>query len=295
VNLFLEVTGQRADGFHNLVSVVREIDLADRLEAEPDGDGAIRITCTGDAHGASAVPEDEENLAVRAARRLREEAGIRDGIRFRLEKRIPVGGGLGGGSADAAAALRLACRVWGLAPEPETLGLIGAEIGSDVPFFLHGGTCLVEGRGERVTPLFDTKTLPLALAMPPWSIPTGPAYAALAGLRMGDRSPEAFLRALRAGDREAVAAESFNRFEEVIGRIEPRQEALHRALAAAGHRPVRLSGSGSTVWTLEEEPQAGESTPANARPARPAADAGSLVRAWHRVQAPRLGNGHEAR
>ncbi len=290
MNLFFEVTGRRSDGFHSIVSIVREIDLADRLEAESESGSDIRLRCTGTAQGAETVPEDGKNLVVRAARRLREEAGLTEGIRFRLEKRIPTGGGLGGGSADAAAALRLACRIWGLAPEMETLARIGAELGSDVPFFLHGGTCLVEGRGERVTPLADTKELPLALAMPPWSIPTARAYAALAGTATGDRSPEPILAALRAGDLEAVAAESFNRFEEVIGEVEPRQKALHRALAAAGHRPVRLSGSGSTVWTLTEE-----KTPANARPARPEEDAGSLVRAWHRVQEKPLGCDHGER
>jgi 4-diphosphocytidyl-2-C-methyl-D-erythritol kinase len=246
VNLFLEVIRRRTDGYHDLVSVFQEIDLADRLQVEPEDDGEIRLECTDPA-----LPTDGRNLVVRAAERLRDEAGIRSGARFRLEKRIPCGAGLGGGSSDAAAALRLACRLWDLAEDRGVLAGIARQVGSDVPFFLWGGTCLCEGRGERVTPLPEAPGLPLVLVLPPWGISTASAYQALAGRRLGSRDAGPFLKALAADDREGMARESFNRFEEAVFELEPRQRRLHEALTGGGARAARLSGSGSAEWSLE--------------------------------------------
>jgi len=240
-NLFLEVLRRRPDGFHDLVSVFAALPLADRLEIAPEEE-ALVLVCDDPE-----VPVDGRNLVLRAAALLREEAGIRAGARFRLHKRIPIGGGLGGGSSDAAAALRLGCRLWGLPEEADTLSRLAARLGSDVPFFLHGGICLCEGRGEIVTPLADAKAPALALALPPWGVSTPAAYAALAGRPLGGRPVGPFLRALSSGDPEAVAREAFNRFEEAVFDLEPRERTLHEALVRAGARP-RMSGSGSSIW-----------------------------------------------
>ncbi len=245
VNLFLEVVGRRNDGYHDIVSVFQEIDLEDLLSAQEDEPGSITLEC--DDPGLSC---QADNLVIKAARCLQEAAGIRDGIRFNLQKRIPAGAGLGGGSSDAAAALRLACKVWGLRIERNDLARIGARVGSDVPFFLWGGTCLCEGRGEKVTPLADAVGLDLILVMPEWRSSTATAFKALAGAKLGTRDPDVFLLALQAGDLAAIAENSFNRFEETIFRLEPRQKTLHQECIKAGATCVRLSGSGSAAWCM---------------------------------------------
>jgi len=245
INLFLEVLARRDDGYHNLVSVFQEIDLADRLSAEPAAHDRIELLCDRPD-----LPTDGRNLVVRAAERLREVAGIRAGIRFTLQKRIAPGSGLGGGSSDAAAALRLANAVWRLDLPREALAEIGAAIGADVPFFLWGGTCLCEERGDRITPLAESAPRALLLVIPDWSIATPAAYGQLAAQRLGTRKPDAFLAALRRGDLEGIARESFNRFEEPVFAMEPRQRRLHAALADSGLLCVRMSGTGSAVWGL---------------------------------------------
>ena len=161
VNLTLEILGKRPDGYHEIVSIMQTIDLADSLRLEA-AEG-IELHVAGPA--ASGMPEDQtRNLAYRAAATLRAAAGRTGlGARIVLEKRIPAGMGLGGGSSDAAAVLRGLDRLWRLDLDHKTLTTIAAGIGSDVPFFLHGGTALVRGRGEVIEPLPDSMTLDLTL------------------------------------------------------------------------------------------------------------------------------------
>lgn len=249
INLFLEVVRRRSDGYHDLVSVFQEIPLADRLSAEP-AEHEISLACSNPF-----LPTDDRNLVVRAARLLREEAGISQGIHFVLEKHIPAGGGLGGGSSDAAAALRLACRIWNLTPPPEDLARLALALGSDVPFFLQGGTCLAEGRGEILTPLRGAPRLEPILLLPPWSISTARAYAALSPTTLGTRSISSFLRALERGDLFAMAEESFNRFEDVVFLFEPREKKLYDAVASCHPLALRMSGSGSALWCLPGDKQ----------------------------------------
>ncbi|HLX57887.1 MAG TPA: 4-(cytidine 5'-diphospho)-2-C-methyl-D-erythritol kinase, partial [Ktedonobacteraceae bacterium] len=147
INLTLEVTGRRADGYHELATVMQTVDLHDTLCLTAGGDGRVRVECT------RAELSNEENLAAQAARLLRERFALSQGVLIELRKRIPVAAGLGGGSSDAAAVL-LALRQWWRLPLslPE-LQAMAATLGSDVPFFLTGGLAFCVGRGERVTPL----------------------------------------------------------------------------------------------------------------------------------------------
>jgi len=246
VNLFLEVCRKRGDGYHDIISVFQEIDLADRLEVEATDDDALAMWCSDPA-----LPIDSRNLVLKAAARLREAAGIRRGAFFRLWKNIPIGAGLGGGSSDAAAGLRLAAALWGLNLRHEDLACIAAEVSSDAPFFFWGGICLCEGKGERVTPL-PYRGLDICLVLPPWSISTHQAYSVLTLTDGGRRDPRPMIEALARGDNEAAAAASFNRLEETAFAIEPRQRRLQEALRAAGGRPARLSGSGSACWLLDD-------------------------------------------
>jgi 4-diphosphocytidyl-2-C-methyl-D-erythritol kinase len=147
LNLMLHVVGRRADGYHLLQSVFRLIDLADTLQFEPRADGAVRL-----ADPLPEVPE-EHDLAVLAAVRLRQAAGLRRGVTVRRIKRVPMGGGLGGGSSNAATVLLALNRLWGLDWTRERLRIIALELGADVPFFVFGENAFVEGVGERLRPL----------------------------------------------------------------------------------------------------------------------------------------------
>jgi 4-diphosphocytidyl-2-C-methyl-D-erythritol kinase len=149
INLTLEVLGTRPDGYHDLRSVVTTIPLHDDVELWDAPADEVTVEMEGDGMEAPRVP-CEANLAVRAARALAAAAGVSHGVRIRIVKRIPVGAGLGGGSADAAAVLNGLNEMWGLNLPRERLYAIGAEVGSDVPALVLGGTVLMEGRGERV-------------------------------------------------------------------------------------------------------------------------------------------------
>lgn len=253
INLFLEVERRRDDGYHDIVSVFQEVSLADRLEAESVAGADLTLTAEG-----REVPLDASNLILRAVDALRQRLGVRKGLRLHLQKRIPLGAGLGGGSSDAAAALRLATEVWQTPRDVATLAEVASGLGSDIPFFLTGGACLCEGRGERIRPL---PTLPLpeaVLVLPPWGISTAGAYAALAGERLGTLPAQAFLDAVDRGERRAVLSEARNRFEAAAARLEPRQAALLAALRARGDLTALMSGSGSAVWCAANDDRSSE-------------------------------------
>lgn len=245
LNLFLEVLRRRDDGFHDLESIFLEIDLADELTAESAPESTLELTNSG-----IPVPVDETNLILRAARLLQERTTVSAGARIHIHKRIPLGAGLGGGSSDAAAALQLLDRVWGLDLGAKELAGFAALLGSDVPFFLTGGTCLCQGRGERVVPLDVTPELEFVLVLPPWGISTPAAYGALAGSELGTVDVSPFLSALRSGDADGIGKHSFNRFEQVVHKVEPRQGDLLEELRRRDDLVARMSGSGSSVWCL---------------------------------------------
>ena len=235
INRELRVGGLRPDGFHEIRSRMVSIDLSDRLWAEP-GD-SLELSCDDPA-----VPTGGQNLVVRAATLLAESAGIRPRARLRLEKRIPIGGGLGGGSADAAATLLLLTRLWGLAErarEREPLESLAARLGSDVPFFLTGGEVEVAGRGEVVTARDDGPPVDLLLLVPPFSISTAAVYRTYAGrgalpdsLEVDSLSFERFL-----GTNDLASA---------VLQVEPRMEAYLKSARRAAP-DLAISGSGSAI------------------------------------------------
>jgi 4-diphosphocytidyl-2-C-methyl-D-erythritol kinase len=157
INIVLEVLGKRPDGYHELATVLQTISLYDELECEPAADLTL---------DAPALPDEAPNLALRAAEALQEATGCQSGAALTLRKGIPVASGLGGGSADAAATLVALNRLWKLYLEPAELARIAARLGSDVPFFLLGGTALATGRGERLDPLPDPLPRWLVLLIP---------------------------------------------------------------------------------------------------------------------------------
>lgn len=232
INRELRVGRLRPDGYHEVLSRMVSIDLADRLTAEKADD--LEFSCDDPA-----VPGGADNLVVRAARLLAARAGVSPQARIRLEKRTPMGGGLGGGSADAAVALRLLARLWRCEDRVGDLAALAAELGSDVPFFLTGGEAEVSGRGEIVRPVEDGPPTTILLLLPPFAVPTGAVYRAYAGR---GRLPE-HLDTSGAASRRYLGP---NDLTPAVLQVEPRMEA-YLASAALVSDDFAVSGSGATI------------------------------------------------
>ena len=235
LNLFLHVVGRRSDGYHLLQSVFRLIDLGDALRFAPRTDGRIAR-----AAPLAGVPE-ERDLCLRAARMLQEASGASLGVEIAIEKRLPMGGGLGGGSSDAATVLLALNRLWRLEWPRERLQALGLELGADVPFFIHGRNAFVEGVGERLQAL-DLPPAWYLVVAPPASVPTAEIFAApdltrdTKAIKMADFSAGWGAGGLFGrNDLEAVVCE--------------RYPAVARALAwLRQHAEARMTGSGACVF-----------------------------------------------
>ncbi|WP_457651782.1 4-(cytidine 5'-diphospho)-2-C-methyl-D-erythritol kinase [Rhodocaloribacter sp.] len=250
INLGLHVLRKRPDGYHDLETVLLRIGWADRLTARPSD--RLTLTCSDPA-----LPTDEGNLCMRAALRLREAFGVTRGAALHLDKRVPYGAGLGGGSSDAAATLRLLVALWGLDASEARLHRLAAALGSDVPFFLGPEAAFATGRGERLLPLRDPRTgapyrlpFPLVVVAPPVHVSTPAAYA-LVRPRAADR-PD--LRALVASnDLARWRAELVNDFEAPVFAAHPALRRVKERLVEAGAGYASLSGSGAAVFGLFED------------------------------------------
>lgn len=248
INLGLDVLGRRADGYHEVRTLLQLVDLMDTVEIEPTADG-VRLTSTG-----WPVPGGDENLAARAAALLLEEVGASAGVVIRLEKRIPVAAGLGGGSSNAAAVLWGTNALLGLGLPLERLRALAARLGSDVPFFLNGGTALARGRGE----ILEAASLPRPL----WVIIARAGPGVAAAWAYGQIRPEALTGEDRATTiaRLMAEGETDRALNLVRNDLEPgvlahhaEAAALKARLAAAGASPVLLCGSGSAVMGIVAE------------------------------------------
>jgi len=240
VNLALEVLGRRDDGYHEIATVMQAVDLSDRLVLEDADVLELRTT-------ARDVPTDGTNLALRAARVLREVAGSSRGARITLEKRIPVAAGLGGGSTDAAAVLVGLSRLWGLRWPTARLAEVGVTLGMDVPFFLHGGAALGTGRGDRLEPLPGC-ALGLVLVNPGVGASTAEIYGGVVPTMYSDGGrARRMAAALRSRQPGRVAANLGNALERVAAPRHPEVEQMEAALLAAGALGASMSGSGLTV------------------------------------------------
>ena len=251
VNFFLRVLGRRDDGRHNVETILHNVGIWDRLRLRLlPGEEGVRLSVTG-----GEAPADESNLCYRAARLLADHTRAEHGVAIELEKGIPVGSGLGGGSSDAAATLLGLCRLWGVSPKPRELVELAAALGSDVPFFLRGGCALARGRGELVEPLPDVAAW-VVIVVPERRVPTAQAYAALGrGSASGRRRPlsragRRAVEAVAAGDLGALAEALHNDFEAL--RMPAIAEAMEAKaeLLAAGCLGAVLSGSGSAVFGI---------------------------------------------
>jgi 4-diphosphocytidyl-2-C-methyl-D-erythritol kinase len=240
VNLVLEVLGKRPDGYHEIATVMQAVDLSDRVLLEDDAAGEVTCTSPG-------LPTDGGNLAVRAALALREAAGVQRGVRVALDKTIPVGAGLGGGSADAAAVLLGLNQLWGLRWPATRLGAVAGTLGMDVPFFLRGGVALATGRGEQLRRV-DGGSLALVLVNPGVGVSTPEVYGRVtpAMYTDGSRARE-LVKRLRSRRPSGIAAWLYNGLEAAQAGARGEIVRMQAALAAAGALGTTMSGSGPTV------------------------------------------------
>ncbi len=256
LNLYLEVLGQRADGYHDVETLMVPISLYDTLQLSPRRDGRITLSA-GSARGAVTagpngatdlghLPPPSENIVVRPLQLLQQRAGISSGLDVQLVKRIPAAAGLGGGSSDAAAALSGAHFLWQLDWPVAELAELGAEVGSDVPFFFAGSAAWCRGRGERVEPMDFGVRPHFVILRPPHGLSTAAVYAQVdeAGKRNGGRrwSPTG------NGRLHEVAGGLFNRLQTAAEQLAPWLRQVRREfdrLDVLGHQ---LSGSGSAYF-----------------------------------------------
>jgi 4-diphosphocytidyl-2-C-methyl-D-erythritol kinase len=269
INLHLEVLGLRSDGFHELAMLMQSLDLCDRLLISPAADGGIALHCDRDD-----LPSDGSNLIVRAAELLRRRVGLPElGARIRLTKRIPIGAGLAGGSSDAAAALLGLNALWGLGFDAVSLQGFAAELGSDVPFCLAGGSQLCFGRGEILEPLPPVPQQPrgvLLLKDPGVSVSTPWAYRLCREQRgatylQGESGFAQRRQALRAGplrlalERGEPLPGLRNDLQQVV---EPRVTCVGRGLEllrrAGEPQAVAMSGSGPSLFAVYPDLSAAE-------------------------------------
>ena len=258
VNLTLAVEEKRLDGYHEVVSVMQRVSLCDTLTAEQTREG-ITLTCSDPA-----LPSGEENLAHRAASLFFRETGIAGGAALTLEKRIPSQAGLGGGSSDAASALLALRKLYAPALPDTELETMAAALGSDVPFFIRGGTQLATGRGEVLSPLPPLTDGWFVIVKPTESFSTPSMYRRLDNLPPACTPPIPPLQ----GGLPALAAGLFNRFEAAI----PAGSAvwdIKARLAAYGALASLLSGSGSAVFGLFDTETAARAAVEALRPAWP--------------------------
>ncbi len=275
INLTLAVLGKRPDGFHEIESLVAAVTLFDELAFSGRADSELELTC--DDQGC--LPLDSRNLVRRAAEVLARRLDLSRGLTIHLSKRIPIGAGLGGGSSDAAATLLGLNLWWDLGLSRSQLAGIGAEIGSDVPFFFYPPVAVVTGRGERVRPVAIDLPSWITLVLPEISVSTAAVFARLGGASSQELRVGASARRNRAGDEvsqpdEAAPPESVERvlaaarqpgrrlaraltndLEPAAFQVEPALASLHPKLESLADRPVRLSGSGSALFTLFDSQQ----------------------------------------
>jgi 4-diphosphocytidyl-2-C-methyl-D-erythritol kinase len=264
INLYLGIVGDRPDGFHELVMVLQSIGLADRVTITETTTSDITLTCSD-----SEVPQDSTNLAYKAAaliyQRFPEVAKRKPGVSIAIDKQIPMGAGLAGGSADCAAVLVGMDLLWDLGLTQSELQTLAAELGSDIPFCIGGGTALATGRGELLDPLPDLDNLHLVLAkyrnLPvstPWAYQTfrktfGPEYPtttdAFAAKQRAMRSGQ-MLRAIADRNPDAIAQHLHNDLERVVLPEYPQVKKLRDRFGELGALGTMMSGSGSTVFAL---------------------------------------------
>jgi 4-diphosphocytidyl-2-C-methyl-D-erythritol kinase len=254
INWTLEILGKRADGYHELRTLLQTVSLADELVFEL-AEHDIEIVCDHPD-----VPGDETNLAHRAARLLQEFTGITRGVRITIDKRLPVAAGIGGGSSNAAMTLIALQRLWQVKLESRDLFSLAAKLGADAPFFFIGGTCLGVGRGDEVYPMAEIRTDHLLLVNAGISVSTREVYGNLPP----DLTNPGAITKMPLSFEAAYAAEAqpdelpvlHNDLEQTVFARHPLLAEIKQRLGQSGARGALMSGSGSTVFAIFDSEKA---------------------------------------
>lgn len=246
INLTLDVLRKREDGYHEVEMIMTMVDLADRIEMQELPRDTIIISSQ-----AGYIPLDEKNLAFQAAKLIKDRYEVKQGVYIHLDKKIPVAAGLAGGSSDAAATLRGLNRLWKLDIPDAELRKLGAELGSDVPFCVTGGTAVARGRGEKLEFIDSPPGCWVVLAKPPINVSTADVYGKLRADRI-ERHPDtaAVLAAIKDKDFYGICSGLGNVLEEVTLSLYPEVRQLKNCMERLGADGVLMSGSGPTVFGL---------------------------------------------
>jgi len=266
INVYLGVGGRHDDGYHALATVFQAVSLYEDVIASVDDGFSLTVTGLDDP---DSVPLDDRNLAMRAAKMLASATGHAGGVHLELRKSVPVAGGMGGGSADAAAALVACDALWGTELSSQELHELAARLGADVPFALHGGTAVGTGRGDQLNPALARGRFDWVLVTCERGLSTPAVYARLDDHRARNAAladdpplsldvPVPVLQALRAGDPHSLAASMYNDLEVAALLERPDLDQIIGDGLSAGALSGIVSGSGPTVAFLCESPEAAQ-------------------------------------
>ncbi len=255
INLHLDITGRREDGYHDVVTVMQSLSLCDRVTVSLREDAAVTVGCNREG-----VPTDERNLAVRAARLYQEAIGSEKGLHIAIEKNIPMAAGMAGGSADAAATLRALNRLFGEPLDTDALCVLGAQLGADVPFCIVGGSAYADGRGDRLHPFAPMPDCTIVAACGGEGVSTPWAYRLLDETYSNfdstcyvPHSTESLEAAMYAGDIHSVCKAMYNVFEAPVLSARPVAAAIRSTMLAGGALGAMMSGSGPSVFGIFDD------------------------------------------
>nr|WP_096441146.1 4-(cytidine 5'-diphospho)-2-C-methyl-D-erythritol kinase [Alteribacter populi] len=245
INLTLDVLHKRQDGYHEVEMIMTTVDLADRIHLTLKDDNKIFIEVDK-----GFVPSNDQNLAYQAAKLLKDRFKVQTGVHIFIEKNIPVSAGLAGGSTDAAATLRGLNDLWNLNLSLDALAELGAEIGSDVPFCVYGGTAIARGRGEKLEHLSSPPSCWVVLVKPPLGVSTKDIYEKLTLSEMKHPDTGKVVQAIFNRDFHTICNGLANVMEEVTFHLYPQVRHLKERIWSFGADGVLMSGSGPTVYAL---------------------------------------------
>jgi 4-diphosphocytidyl-2-C-methyl-D-erythritol kinase len=260
INLGLHVVGKRPDGYHDIETIFHQIDLSDELEMVQSDEGDV---FTSDS---PVLASDSTNLCLRAVHVLRDLTGVHTGVEINLKKRIPIAAGLGGGSADAAAVLKGLTKLWTLDVTDEELRTVSATLGSDVPFFLMGGTAYATGRGETLEPLDVANPYWILVVTPPIQVSTTWAYSNLRIARDAQRVNLRDLLRTSICQPDVLRENLCNEFEPLVFAAHPEVRQIKEGLLKAGAQVALMSGSGSSIFGFFGDQSLAQRTAASLSP-----------------------------
>lgn len=248
INLFLEILGKRQDGYHEIETVMQEVSLFDYIYME-NYDKNVVFTCSNPKLSAG-----EDNLVVKAVRLLQNESKTYRGVKIHLDKRIPIGAGLGGGSSDAVATLVGLNKLWRIGYDEKQLMSLAGKLGSDTPFFVVGNTAICKGRGEIVTPYPINVSYNYIIIYPRFEVNTAMVYKNFKNsLTKNLKDVSFFMREFISGNPNKLGAILHNRLEDVVFKLYPDLEKIKKALSKFNFCGILLSGSGSALYGLCKE------------------------------------------